>query len=60
MLHYTYNPLHDIIHIGKIPLAVAIVEYLDGLPLTQLVGEPEICHIRASGRSIDSEKAKAG
>lgn len=41
-------------------LAVAKVENPDGFALVQLVGETEISHVRASGRAVHREEAKAG
>ena len=58
MLHDTHYAFDDIIDVGEIAFALAIVEYLDGFATTQLVGEAEICHIGASSRSIDSKEAE--
>ena len=52
VLHHQADAMHYIIHISKIPPAVAIVEYLYLLTCQQLVGKPEICHIRPTGRAI--------
>ena len=58
MLHdadYTFN---DVIHIREVALAIAVVEDLDRLAFTKIVGEAEICHVWATGRTIDGEEAE--
>jgi hypothetical protein len=60
MLHDAHNALDDVIDKGEIALALAVVEYLDGLALTQFVGEAEVRHIRASGRTVNGEEAETG
>ena len=60
MLHDAHYTLDDVIDKGEIALAVSVVEYLDGLALTQFVGEAEIRHIGASGRTVNSEEAETG
>ena len=58
-LHDADDAFHNIINVGEIPFAVAIVENLYGLSGPQLVGKPEVSHIRPSGRAIDGEEAEA-
>ena len=58
MLHDTDYSLHDVIDIGKVTFAVAVVEDLDGLAFTELVGEAEICHIGTAGGAIDREETE--
>ena len=41
-LHHAHNALNDIIYIGEVAAAVAIVEYLDGFALQQLVGKAKV------------------
>ena len=60
VLHDAHHSLHDVVDIGKVALAVAIVEYLDGLAFHQLVGESEVSHVGTAGGAIDGEEAKAG
>jgi len=60
MLHDADNAFYDVIDEGEVALAVAVVEDLDGLAFAQLVGEAEVCHVRASGGAIDGEEAQAG
>ena len=60
VLHHSYYALHDVVDIGEITLAVAIIEYLDGLAFHQFVGETEVCHIGTAGGAIDGKEAEAG
>ena len=57
-LHHAHNALYDIIYIGEVATAVAIVEYLDGFALQQLVGKAKVGHIGTTGRTIDGEEAQ--
>ena len=50
---------HDVIHICKVPLAVPVVENLDGFAVHQFVGETEICHVRTTSRAINREEPQA-
>ena len=59
MLHDALDAFHDIIDIGEVALTVAVVENLDGLSLTEFVGETKVGHVGTSGRSIDGEEAKS-
>ena len=58
-LHHTHDALDDVIDIGEVSAAVAIVEDLYRFALQELVGEAEVCHIRTTSRAIDREEAKA-
>ena len=60
VLHDAHHSLHDVVNIGEVALAVAIVENLDGLAFHQLVGEAEVRHIGTAGGAIDGEEAEAG
>lgn len=60
VLHDAHHSLHNVIDIGKVALAVAIIEYLDGLAFHQFVGEAKICHIGTAGGAIDGKEAEAG
>ena len=60
VLHDAHHSLHDVVDIGEIALAVAIVEYLDGLAFHQLVGETKVSHVGTTCRAIDGEEAEAG
>ena len=57
--HDPDDAFHDVIDIGEIPSAVAVVVDLDGLSFQQFVRESEIGHIRTPRRAIDGEEAKA-
>ena len=50
MLHHTQYTFYDIIYIGEVALAVAIVEDLNSFALTQLVGEAKVSHIWTTSR----------
>ena len=58
-LHHSIHALYDVIDIGEVPAAVAVVEYLDSLALQQLVGKAEVCHVRTTGRTIYCKEAQA-
>lgn len=60
VLHDAHHSLHDVVDIGEIALAVAIVENLDGFAFHQFVGEAEVSHIGTAGGAIDGEEAQAG
>lgn len=60
VLHDTNHSLHDVVDIGEVALAVAIVEYLDGLAFHQFVGEAEVSHVGTTGGTIDGKEAEAG
>ena len=59
VLHDAHHSLHDVVDIGEVALAVAIIENLDGIAFHQLVGEAKVSHIRTTCRTIDSKEAKA-
>ena len=59
-LHHPQDALHNVIYIGEVPLAVAVVEDLDGLALAQLVGKAEIGHVRPAGGTVDGEEPQTG
>lgn len=60
VLHDAHHSLHDVVNIGEVALAVAIVEYLDGLAFHQLVGEAEVSHVGTTCGAIDGEETEAG
>ena len=60
VLHDAHHSFHDVVDIGEVTLAVAIVEYLDGLAFHQFVGEAEVSHIGTTSGAIDGEEAQAG
>ena len=60
VLHDAHHSLHDVVNIGEVALAVAIVENLDGLAFHQLVGEAEVSHVGTTCGAIDGEETEAG
>ena len=60
VLHDAHHTFHDVVDIGEITLAVAIIEYLDGLAFHQFVGEAEVSHVGTTGGAIDSKEAQTG
>ena len=60
VLHDARHSLHDVVDIGEVALAVAIIENLDGLAFHQLVGKAEVSHVGTTGGAIDGEEAEAG
>jgi len=59
-LHHAHDAFYDVIDIGEVATAVAVVVDLDGVALEELVGEAEIGHIGTAGRTIDGEETQAG
>ena len=55
--HDPDDAFHDVIDIGEIAAAVAVVVDLDGLTFQQLVRESEIGHVRTPRRAVNSEEA---
>ena len=60
VLHDAHHSLHDVIDIGEVALAVAIIENLDGVAFHQLVGEAKVSHVGTAGGAIDGKEAEAG
>ena len=60
VLHDAHHSLHNVVDIGEVALAVAIVEYLDGIAFHQFVGETEVSHVGTTSGAIDGEEAEAG
>ena len=59
VLHDTNYTFYDVVNECEVSFTVAIVENLDGFAFHQFVGETEVCHVRATGRTIDGEEAEA-
>ena len=59
-LHHADHTLHDVVDIGEVAAAVAVVEDPDSLPFEQLVSKAEVCHVRAAGGTVDGEEAETG
>jgi hypothetical protein len=60
VLHDAHHSLHDVVDIGEVALAVAIVENLDGFAFHQLIGEAKVSHVGTAGGAIDGKEAEAG
>ena len=60
VLHDAHHSFHDVVDIGEVALAVAIIEYLDGIAFHQLVGEAEVSHVGTACGAIDGEETEAG
>ena len=60
VLHDANYSFHDVVDIGEVALAVAIIENLDGLAFHQLVGEAEVSHVGTAGGAIDGKETEAG
>lgn len=58
-LHDTDNALDNVVDIGEVALAMAVVEDLDLFALDEFVGEAEIGHVGTTARTIDGEKTEA-
>ena len=56
--HDPDEAFHDVIDIGEIASAVAVVVNLDGLAFQQFVCESEIGHVRTACRTVDSEETE--
>ena len=57
--HHTDHAFHNVVDIGEVALAVAVVEDFDGFAFQQLVGEAEVGHVGAAGGTVDGEEAQA-
>ena len=57
--HDPADAFHDVIDIGEIATAVAVVVDLDGLAFQQLVRESEIGHVRTACGAVNGEEAEA-
>ena len=58
--HHANNALQDVVHVGEVAAAVAVVVDLDGFATQQLVGKTEVGHIGPSGRAIHGEEPQTG
>lgn len=58
MLHNADHSFHNVIDVGEVALAVAVVEYLDGLAFDQFVGETKVGHVGTTSWAIDGKEAE--
>ena len=58
VLHDADDAFDDVIDVGKVAFAFAVVEYLDGLAGFKLVGEAEVGHVGATGGTVDGKEAQ--
>ena len=57
-LHHAEYAFYDVVHVGEVALAVAVVEDLDGLACLQLLREGEVELIRAAGGPYTVKKRR--
>ena len=57
VLHHSDDAFYDVVDVGEVALAVAVVEYLYGLAFDEFVGEAEVGHIGAPCGAVDGEEA---
>ena len=58
-LHDPDHPFYDVIYVGEVPFAVAVIEDLDGLSFPEFIGKSEVGHIRTAGGAVDREEPEA-
>ena len=58
-LHHTDDAFDNVVDIGEVAAAVAVVVDLDGFALQEFVGETEIGHVGAACGAVDGEEAEA-
>ena len=59
VLHDADDAFDDVIDVGEVAFALAVVEYLDGLAGFELVGEAEVGHVGAAGGAVDGKEAQS-
>jgi len=58
VLHHAHYAFDNVIDKSEVALALAVVENLDGLARLELVGEAEVCHVRAASGAVDRKEAQ--
>lgn len=58
-LHDPDHPFYDVVYVGEVPFAVAVIEDLDGLSFPEFIGKSEVGHIRTAGGAVDREEPEA-
>ena len=56
--HHAHDAFDDVVDIGEVAAAVAVVVDLDGLAGEQLVGEAKVGHVGATGGTVDGEETQ--
>ena len=59
-LHHADNTFDDVVNVGEVALAVAIVEDLNGLACLQFLRGGEVEHVRSACRTVNGEEAETG
>ena len=59
VLHHADDAFDDVVDVGKVALALAVVENLDGLAGFELVGEAEVGHVGAAGGAVNGKESQA-
>ena len=59
VLHDADDAFDDVVDVGEVAFALAVVEYLDGLAGFELVGEAEVGHVGAAGGAVDGKEAQS-
>ena len=57
--HDANHTLDNVVDVGEVAAAVAVVEDTDGLPGAKLVRESEICHVGTARRTVHGEKPQS-
>ena len=57
--HDPHHALHDVVYVGEVPQAVAVVEYFYLLAFYQFVREAEVGHVGPAAGAVDGEEPKA-
>ena len=58
--HDPHHALHDVVYVGEVPPAVAVVEYFYLLTFHQFVREAEVGHVGPAAGAVDGEEPQAG
>ena len=58
VLHDADDAFDDVIDVGKVAFAFAVVEYLNGLAGFKLVCKAEVGHVGATGGAVDGKEAQ--
>lgn len=58
--HDTDDAFDDVVDVGEVAFAVAVVEDFDSFAFDELVSKAEIGHVGATGGAVDGEETEAG